>query len=106
MGSQSMSTGGGLNDEQIRRVVAAHQGALRACYEGEAQRNPNLRGGLTVAWSIEASGAVSTASLAGTTLNNPRVEGCVIRQVKAWHFPQSDKPTPSVTYPFRFGVGG
>ncbi len=84
----------------------AHEGALRACYESEAQRNPNLRGGVTVAWQIDASGSVSSASLSGSTLQNPRVEGCIVRQVKAWHFPSSNAPTSVASYPFRFGVGG
>jgi hypothetical protein len=106
IGGNAVSSGGGLTDEQIRRVVMAHQGALRACYEGEAQRNPNLKGGVTVAWQIDASGTVSTASLGGSSLNNPRVEGCVIRQVKTWHFPSSDRPSIVGAWPFRFGVGG
>ena len=33
----------------------AHAGALRACYESEAQRNPNLKGGISVAWQIDAT---------------------------------------------------
>jgi hypothetical protein len=105
-GNQALAASGGLSAEQVRRVVMAHTGALRACYESEAQRNPQLRGGVTVAWQIDATGAVTSASLAGTTLNNQRVEGCVTRQVKAWHFPVSDAPTTVAGYPFRFGVGG
>lgn len=96
---------GGLSPEQVRRVVMAHIGALRACYELEAQKNPNLKGGVTVAWTIDASGGVAGASLAGSSIGNPRVEGCVVRQVRGWHFPSSDGPT-STTFPFRFGVGG
>jgi len=105
-GNQQLAPSGGLSPEQVRRVVMAHTGALRACYESEAQRNPQLRGGVTVAWQIDASGTVSSASLAGTTIGNPRVEGCVVRQVKTWHFPTSDAPTTVASYPFRFGVGG
>jgi hypothetical protein len=97
---------GGLSPEQIRRVVLAHMGALRACYETEAQRNPNLRGGVTVGWQIDPAGSVSTASVVSTTLSNPRVEGCVVRQVKSWHFPTSETPTTVASYPFKFGVGG
>ncbi|WXB20332.1 AgmX/PglI C-terminal domain-containing protein [Pendulispora albinea] len=106
-----MSTGGavaakgGLSPEQVRRVVVAHEGALRACYESEAQRNPNLRGGLTVSWQIEGSGSVTSASVASSTLDNARVEGCVVRQVRSWKFPTSDTST-NVNYPFKFGVGG
>ncbi len=106
VGNQALSSSDGLTAEQVRRVVMAHTGALRACYESEAQRNPQLRGGVTVAWQIDSSGAVTTASLAGSTLSNARVEGCVTRQVKTWHFPSSNAPTTVAGWPFRFGVGG
>jgi hypothetical protein len=95
---------GGLSPEQIRRVVMAHQGALRACYEIEAQKDPTLRGGLAATWTIDAAGAVTSASVASSTIHNPRVEGCVVRQVRAWHFPASDGVSQA-TYPFSFGIG-
>jgi len=104
--SSGAGTGsGGLTQEQIRRVVMAHVGALLACYESEAQRNPNLKGGLSVAWQIAPEGNVTGASLASSTLGNPRVEGCVVRQVKAWRFPSSAKAS-DVSWPFKFGLAG
>ena len=95
---------GGLNPEQIRRVVIAHRGALQACYEIEAQKDPTLKGGVTVSWTIDASGAVTSSGLAGSTIHNARVEGCVLRQVKNWHFPSSDGVSQA-TFPFSFGIG-
>ena len=95
---------GGLSPEQIRRVVVAHRGALQACYEIEAQKDPTLRGGVTAAWTIDATGAVTSATMAGSTIHNARVEGCVLRQVRAWHFPSSDGVSQA-TFPFSFGIG-
>lgn len=97
---------GGLSPEQIRRVVIAHTGAVRACYESEAQKNPGLKGGMTLSWQIEPSGSVSSVSVASSSLGNPRVEGCVSRQVRSWRFPASDTPTTVGAFPFKFGVGG
>jgi hypothetical protein len=99
------SGSGGLSPEQIRRVVMAHLGALRACYESEAERNPNLKGGVTVQWQIAPEGTVSGASLGGSSLGSPRVEGCVVRQVKGWRFPSSVAAS-SVSWPFKFGLSG
>jgi hypothetical protein len=96
---------GGLSPEQIRRVVMAHLGALRACYESEADRNPNLKGGVTVQWQIAPEGVVSGASLANSSLGNARVEGCVVRQVRGWKFPSSPSVS-SVSWPFKFGLAG
>jgi len=82
----------------VRRVVVAHEGALRACYESEAQRNPNVHGGVTVSWQIDPGGTVTAnPSVQSSTLSNPRVEGCILRQVHAWKFPTSDSTT-SVNY--------
>jgi TonB family protein len=97
---------GGLSAEQIQRVVRAHMGAVRACYEIEAQRNPGLKGGVTVQWSIDPSGAVTNASVASSTLSNARVEGCLVRQVKNWKFPGADTATVVSGFPFKFAVGG
>lgn len=96
---------GGLTPEQVRRVVVSRTGALRACYESEAQRNPNLQGGVTVQWQIDPSGSVTSASVGSSSLSNPRVEGCVVRQVRSWKFPAADAPTTVAAYPFKFGVG-
>ena len=60
---------------------------------------------MTVQWQITPEGAVSGASLASSSLGNPRVEGCVVRQVKNWKFPASAAPS-SVSWPFRFGLSG
>ncbi len=97
---------GGLSADQVRRVVVAHMGALRACYETEALKNPSLKGGITVAWQIDPSGGVSSASVIGSNVGNGRLEGCVTRQVKSWKFPASDSPTTVASFPFKFGVGG
>jgi len=79
---------------------------VRACYETEAQRNPGLKGGVTVQWQIDPGGNVTSASVGATTLGNARVEGCVVRQVQKWKFPATDAPTTVAGFPFKFGVGG
>jgi TonB family protein len=106
VGAGAAAARGGLSPEQIRRVVMSHLGAVRACYEMEAQRNTGLKGGVTVQWQIDPSGSVTSASVASSTLSNPRVEGCIVRQVQRWRFPASDSPTTVAGFPFKFGVGG
>lgn len=97
---------GYLSAEQINRVVRANQAAVRYCYEVEVQRQPNLRGRVSIAWRINLQGAVTTSRVANSTLNNARVEGCIVRQVRRWRFPQPDGGEVSVEYPFIFGVQG
>jgi hypothetical protein len=99
-----MQARGGLSPDQVRRVVLAHQGALRACYESEAQRNPSLKGGIVLSWQIAPDGSVASPALVSTTLNNARVEGCVLRQLRGWHFPASETQTIVPAFPFGFAL--
>ncbi|MGO9713858.1 MAG: AgmX/PglI C-terminal domain-containing protein [Polyangiaceae bacterium] len=99
-----MAARGGLSPDQVLRVVMAHKGAVRACYESEAQRNPSLKGGIVLSWQILPDGSVSSPALASTTLNNSRVEGCVLRQLRGWHFPASESQTIVPSFPFSFAL--
>ncbi|MDB4974233.1 MAG: putative abductin-like protein, partial [Myxococcaceae bacterium] len=97
---------GYLSAEQINRVVRANQAALRYCYETEVQRQHGLRGKVVLQWRVDRAGAVPTAKVASSTLHNATVEGCIVRQVRKWRFPQPDGGEVAVMYPFIFGVGG
>ncbi len=97
---------GYLSAEQINRVVRANSAAIRYCYEVEVQRQPNLRGRIEIQWRINLQGGVTMSRVDSTTMNNPRVEGCMVRQIRRWTFPQPDGGEVVVTYPFIFGVSG
>ncbi len=103
-GGAGMAARGGLSPDQVLRVVMAHKGAVRACYESEAQRNPSLKGGIVLSWQITPDGSVSAPALASSSLNNSRVEGCVLRQLRGWHFPASESPTIVPSFPFSFAL--
>ncbi|MGZ6091090.1 MAG: AgmX/PglI C-terminal domain-containing protein [Polyangiales bacterium] len=78
--------GKGFSADEIRRVVMSHLGQVRACYESALDSAPGLKGSVTIAWHISSSGAVPRATVASSTLNNTRVEGCITRVVKGWTF--------------------
>jgi TonB family protein len=94
--------GHGLSPEQVASVVRSHQGALRACYEVEAKKDPRLRGALVVSWTIDPSGAVTSAGVLRSTLNNARIEQCVPRLVRSWRFPASERSTDVPEFPIKF----
>lgn len=97
----SAPAGQGLSPGAISRVVMSRSGAFRACYESAAAGNPGLSGTVSVTFSISPAGSVTSASIAGSSLNNPRVEGCVKRQFMRLHFPTADKGS-NATFPFVF----
>lgn len=104
-GGDAPIAGQGLSQAQIQRVIVARTGAYRACYESAAARDPSLRGNVTVSFSIAPDGSVSAANITGSSLNNARVEGCVLRQFKRLTFPKADKAT-NANYPLVFNPGG
>ena len=97
---------GYLSNEQILRVVRQNLAAVRYCYESELQRQPSLRGRIEVSWRVNLQGAVTTSRVARSTMGNPRVEGCIVRQVRGWRFPQPDGGEVTVEFPFLFGAQG
>lgn len=103
-GGGGSKPGQGLTPQQIQRVVLSRYGAFRACYESAAGRDPSLKGGVMVAWSITPGGSVTGARIASSSLSNARVEGCILRQFRRLKFPAADKGT-SANYPFRFMPG-
>jgi hypothetical protein len=103
-GSDAPEPGHGLTQAQVARVVMSRFGAFRACYEAASSREPNLSGGVTVSFGITPGGDVSGARVSSSSLSNPRVEGCILRQFSRLRFPTADKPT-NASFPFIFKPG-
>ena len=100
-GGGASKPGQGLTPEQIRRVVLSRQGAFQACYELALAKDPDAKGGVTIAFSVTPGGSVASASVATSSLGNPRVEGCMLRQFNRLKFPTADKAT-GASFPFMF----
>jgi hypothetical protein len=92
-----------LSASEIRGVVMGHLGALRACYEKGAARDPLLKGTLTVQWQIAPAGNVSDARSLNSKLGNAAVEECILREVRQLRFPASPALS-NVEWPFTFGI--
>lgn len=98
---EASRAGMGLSPDQIRRVVLSRMGAFQACYEIATARDPTLKGGVTVGFSITPAGSVTSVGVSNSSLANARVEGCVTRQFGRLKFPAADKPT-NASFPFVF----
>jgi hypothetical protein len=96
---------GGLSKDIIHRVVRAHQAGIKYCYETELVRLPKLAGKIVVMWRIDLEGKVVQPRLRTTTMNNPAVEACLVRQISRWQFPKPKDTMVEVNYPFLFRSG-
>lgn len=90
---------GGISKDQIRKVVRAHIGEVRDCYNQGLQRDPELAGRLVVGFEIAGSGAVNQAKISESTVADAEVGTCIAGKVKSWQFPASSAAT-TVEYPF------
>lgn len=94
---------GGLDREIIAEVIRKDIGQIRYCYERQLSGNPDLYGKILVKFSIGANGMVETPKIGVTTLKSAMVEGCILRRVASWKFPQpKGGTTVLVSYPFLF----
>ncbi len=94
---------GGLDKDVIARVIESHLGEIRYCYERQLAAQPDIYGKVTVRFTINAGGAVATQRVGSTSLRSAVVEGCILRRVASWQFPEpKGGTTVLVTYPFLF----
>ena len=76
--------------DAIAAVVTKHQTAIEDCYKRAAKLNPNLKGSVTVMFTIEPNGRVSSVRIIESTLKNTRAESCIVRRIKSWRFAPID----------------
>lgn len=106
VGAGRPAASGGLSAEQIQRVVRQNASAIRYCYETQVQRRPNLRGQISIGFTISQSGSVASARVANSSMGSPDVEGCIVRVWRRMRFPASDSGDSRGTFPFNFSAGG
>jgi len=98
------TTTGSLDKEIIRRVIRRHIDEVKQCYEKELTANPTLAGRIMVEFTIAATGQVTGSVVQHSTMDNSRVENCLVQAVGRWQFP---KPVGGdiviVAYPFILG---
>jgi hypothetical protein len=86
----------------IAKVVKARMGAIKFCYEKELQTYPDLQGKVTMKWTIEEDGSISSVGVASDTLKNKRVIQCMRHTVKKLRFDKPQGGTCVIRWPFVF----
>jgi len=91
----------GLTADEIDRVIVAHAGVFRACYQKELSRaRPDLAGKIVVRFTIAETGAVEAVAIESSTMHHKPVEDCLKDNVLRLKFPA--KARAVVRYPFVF----
>lgn len=92
----------GLDKAIIRRIVRAHIGEIRRCYNQGLTRDPRLAGRVAVNFTVGGDGKVTRSEVTGdSTLGDAQVEQCIADAVLTWRFPRpKDDGNVIITYPF------
>ncbi len=92
---------GSLSKAVIRRHVRRHINEIKFCYEQGLRKRPDISGRVAVRFIISGTGAVQSAAIGNSTLEDPGVESCIAQTVRRMSFPSpEDGGIVVVTYPF------
>jgi len=85
--------------QNIQEVLLSHNQVIKYCYERELRRYPSLKGKVVVRITINPQGEVVEVSIVNSTLNNERVERCIIARISNWKdFKSVDPEAGNVTF--------
>ncbi len=93
--------------DAIREVMLGHVPAIQYCYERELKRDPGLKGKVSVRITVSADGPVTAVEILDSTLNNTRVERCILARIRLWKdFRPIDPTEGNITFRqvYAFGV--
>jgi TonB family protein len=97
----------GLTKEEVDSVVQTHMREVRECHQSAPMAGLLSEGKLEIAFLITPSGRVQDPRVAESSVQNPRLENCVIQKMKSWQFPKPlGNVSVKVSYPFFFRVLG
>ena len=68
--------------QALQAVLYGHVQAIQYCYERELKRNPSLKGKVTVRITVNPEGHVSNVEIINSTMNNNRVERCILSRIR------------------------
>lgn len=97
----SMNVEGSLDKDIIRRIVRAHIGEVRYCYNEGLSEDPELSGRVVIEFDVGEDGTVVESKVASTDLEDDDVPECIAEAAARWRFPRLEGgETTTITYPF------
>ncbi len=77
-------------------------GLVKACYENALKRNPNLKGKLTIRFTILETGGLADIVTAMNSIGSSEVATCIIGTMRTWRTQFRPSGPVTVEYPFVF----
>ena len=90
------------SEEEIRKVMEQHKGAIFSIYNRALRQNPALQGTVVVKIIIESSGKISDVSIVSSELQDPDLEAKLLQRLRLISFPASNVARTTLNYSFDF----
>jgi hypothetical protein len=89
----------------IDAIINQNKASVEYCYQSQLKVDPNLRGEVLLNFDILPTGKVGAARIVESTLNNQKIERCIISSIKRWAFPALSDARGMVTIRTKFVFG-
>ena len=100
-GAVSGQTGTGQMDKgAVARVFSRRKGAIKYCYEKSLKVNPNLKGKVTIRFTIGSAGRITDIDVTENSTNDSGVAQCIVEKVRGWKFEPPAGGSVTFSYPF------
>ena len=101
--SNSDGAGGAArSEEEIRKIMEQHKGAIYSIYNRALRQNPALQGKMVVKIVIDPNGRIVEASLVSSELGDPALESKILQRIKLVTFPASNVARTTLNQTFDF----
>lgn len=91
-----------IDQAALGKFVRARMGLIKACYENALKRNPNLKGKISVRFTILETGGLADVTAALNSLGSPDVAACIVNTMRSWRTQFKPAGPVTVEYPFVF----
>lgn len=71
--------------EEITRIMLLHNRTIQDCYKQALKRNPELKGKIVVRFSVKPDGTVNLVNIINSSIDDNRLERCIVRRIKRWN---------------------
>ncbi|MBD90620.1 MAG: hypothetical protein CL940_09795 [Deltaproteobacteria bacterium] len=98
--ASTASVSGRLDRKTVQKIIRRNLSGIKWCYQDALQRNPKLRGKVTLSFAILPNGALKNPRASNPSINDNALLSCITKKMKRWKFPApKDGGVVKVSYP-------
>jgi len=101
-GNSDGAGGAARSEEEIRKVMEQHKGAIFSIYNRALRENASLQGKVVVKMVIDPAGQIVDVSIVSSELKNPELEAKLLQRIRLITFSAANVARTTLNYSFDF----